>query len=169
MALPCGGRRAATLLHPPLSSSTLPQGRDVALKRYCSEPLKINERSGGMKGKRSPSVPGRSLLYCPDLGQGNFLLPAPHLEGCAEGFLVQDLSEVLLLIILEMPRAQVREHAFQRGGRASPAVHPWRGAVGQAQGTGWHPSWSGGEKSYSATAEQPSGTRVPRAARRQSR
>lgn len=120
MALPCGGRRAATLLHPPLSSSTLPQGRDVALKRYCSEPLKINERSGGMKGKRSPSVPGRSLLYCPDLGQGNFLLPAPHLEGCAEGFLVQDLSEVLLLIILEMPRAQVREHAFQRGGRASP-------------------------------------------------
>lgn len=82
---------------------------------------------------------------------------------------MQDLSEVLLLIILEMPRAQVREHAFQRGGRASPAVHPWRGAVGQAQGTGWHPSWSGGEKSYSATAEQPSGTRVPRAARRQSR
>lgn len=42
VALPCCGRRAATLLHPLLSCSTLPQGRDVALKRYCSEPLKIN-------------------------------------------------------------------------------------------------------------------------------
>lgn len=41
VALPCG-RRAATLLHPLLSCSTLPQGRDVALKHYCSEPLKIN-------------------------------------------------------------------------------------------------------------------------------
>lgn len=83
--------------------------------------------------------------------------------------MVQDLSEVLLLIILEMPRTQVRAHAFQRRGGASPAVHPWREAVGQAQGTGWHPSWSGGEKGYSTTAEQPSGTRVPRAAGRQSR
>lgn len=102
-----------------------------------------------MKGKRSPSVPGHSLLYCPDLGQRDFLLPTPHLEGCAEGFSVQDLSEVLLLLILEMPRAQVREQTFQRRGRASPAVHPRRGAVGQAQGTGWHPSWSGGEKGFS--------------------
>lgn len=42
VALPCGGRRAAILLHPLLSCSTLPQGRDVALKHYCSEPLKIN-------------------------------------------------------------------------------------------------------------------------------
>lgn len=51
-----------------------------------------------MKGERSPSVPEHSLLYCHDLEQGNFLLPASQLEGCAEGFLVQDLSEVLLLI-----------------------------------------------------------------------
>lgn len=49
VALPGGGRRALTLLHPPLSSSTLPQGRDVALKHYCSEPLKINAQSRGMK------------------------------------------------------------------------------------------------------------------------
>lgn len=122
-----------------------------------------------MKGKQSPSVPGHSLLYCPDLGQGNFLLPAPHLEGCVEGFLVKFLSGILLLIILEMQRAQVRQHAFQRRGRASRTVHPWRGAVGRAQGTGWHPSWSGGEKGYSATAQQPSGTRVLRAAGSQSR
>lgn len=30
-----------------------------------------------MKGEWSPSVPEHSLLYCPDLEQGNSLLPAP--------------------------------------------------------------------------------------------
>lgn len=51
------------LLHPP--------ERDVTLKRYCSEQLKINEDNGGMKGKQCPSVPGRSLFCCPGLGQGD--------------------------------------------------------------------------------------------------
>lgn len=107
-----------------------------------------------MKGKQSPSVPGHSLLYRPDLGQGNFLLPAAHLEGCVEGFLVQDLSEVLLLIILEMPRVQVREHAFQRAGRASPCSVPMEWDSGAGSGHELAPivvRW--GKELLSATAE----------------
>lgn len=150
----------ALLLHPP--------ARDVALKHYCSEPLKINAQSGGMKGKQSPSVPRHSLLNCPDLGQGNFLLPAPHLEACAEGCLLQDLSEVPLLIILEMSRTHVREHAFRRRGRASPILHAEGSGAGS--GHGLAPTvFRWGEGLLCASAEQPSGTRVPRAAGRQSR
>lgn len=110
-----------------------------------------------MKGKQSPSVPGHSLLYRPDLGQGNFLLPAAHLEGCVEGFLVQDLSEVLLLIILEMLRVQVREHAFQRAGRASPCSVPmeWDSGAGSGHGAGTHPGQVGKRVTlcHSRTAE----------------
>lgn len=53
----------ALLLHSP--------ERDVTLKRYCSEQLKINADNGGMKEKLCPSVPGHSLVCCSGLGQGN--------------------------------------------------------------------------------------------------
>lgn len=51
------------LLHPP--------ERDVTLKCYCSEQLKINADNGGMKGKPCPLVPGHSLICRPGLGQRN--------------------------------------------------------------------------------------------------
>lgn len=53
------------------------------------------------------SLSARALLVLvpwPWTGR-RFLLPIPHLEGCAEGCLVQDVSEVPLLIVLGMPRA----------------------------------------------------------------
>lgn len=133
------------------------KGGMLPLNTIVLSHCRLTHREEGMKGKRSPSVPEHSLLYCPDLEQGNFLLSAPQLEGCAEGFLVPDVSEVLLLIILEMPRAQVREHAFQRRGRASPTVHPWRGA---GSGRGLAPivvRWGEGLLCHTRTAQRNEG------------
>lgn len=150
----------------PKSSSILllhPPERDLALKHYCSEQLKINTDNGGMKGKRWLSVPGHSLVCCPGLGQGN--QPSSLLPTC---------SDVQRGVWCKIPPQSTADRPWDATGFSEGTCVPgvcesfplWRGrrglCWGQCGGVQRPWLWSGRTRSFplAAATAAPSGVRV---------